>query len=51
MELGMQVVEHQATSKTLTSENYLLNKRIDKISKQDSKEKGEGNRIQFQLEE
>lgn len=51
MELSVQVVEHQATCKTLAYENNLLNKRVDEISKKDSKGKGKGSRIQFWLEE
>lgn len=51
VELSVQVTEHQATYKTLTCENDLLNNRIDEISKKQSKVKREGRRIQYQLEE
>ncbi|PHT43283.1 hypothetical protein CQW23_17308 [Capsicum baccatum] len=51
VELSVQIVKHQATCKTLACENDLLNKRVDEISKKESKGRNEGRRIQFQLEE
>lgn len=50
MELSVQVVEHQETCRTLSCENNLLNKRLNKIIRQDSKGKSEGSMIQFQQE-
>jgi len=48
VELSVQVVEHQATCKTLSCENDLLNEILSEISKNDPKVKGKGSKIQFQ---
>lgn len=50
VELSLQMAKYQVTTKTLTCENNLLNKRLDKISKQDHKGKGKGSTLLFQLE-
>ncbi|KAF3651705.1 hypothetical protein FXO37_17878 [Capsicum annuum] len=42
VELSVQAAEHQATCKTLSCVNNLLNKSLDEIIKRDSKGKGEG---------
>lgn len=47
LEISVLVVKHQVTCKTLSCENNLLNKRLDEITKWNSKEKGEGSRIHF----
>lgn len=44
------MAEYQATSKTLTLKNDLLNKRLDESSKQDFKRRGKGSRILFKLD-
>lgn len=42
VELSVQVVELQATYKTLSYENGILNKKLNEITKYDTKEKGKG---------
>lgn len=42
VKLNVQVVENLATCKTLECEKEILNKKVEEISKQDSKGKGEG---------
>lgn len=51
MKLNTQISEHQATCMGLVYENDELNKTVNEISKKDLKGKGEGSKIQFQLEE
>lgn len=51
VELNVQLVEHLVTCKTLACENDLLNKRVDKTSRKDSKGNSEGCRMQLQMKE